>query len=147
VLSRDPAAFLRRFPAYAGQPWLAWCAAIWTTCHHLSRATPTWCTQRPIRTTPAIHAGLARPTRARHAAGAGLCTRCGVQRLLYASSGAVYGPQGADVPALAKTARYAPLSNDASAVYAHGKRMAELLCAVYRQQYGLQPSSHATLQC
>ena len=137
VLSRDPAAFLRRFPAYAGQPWLG---LVHGDLDHLPApqqgytdlvhaAADTHHTGDPLAWLDQLVQGTRRVL--------DFARATGVQRLLYASSGAVYGRQPADVPALAEDCPHAPLSNDASAVYAHGKRMAELLCAVYRQQYGL----------
>lgn len=137
VLSRDPAAFLQRFPAYAGQAWLD---LVRGDLDHLPPPGQGY--------TDLVHAAADT-----HRSGDALAwldqlvqgTRqvldfaraAGVQRLLLASSGAVYGRQAADVPAMPEDAPQAPLSNDAGAVYAHGKRMAELLCALYHQQYGL----------
>lgn len=138
VLSRDPAAFLRCFPAYAGQPWLSLVAG---DLDHLPAPQPgytdlvhaaadTHHTGDPLAWLDQLVQGTRQVLEFARAAG--------VRRLLYTSSGAVYGRQPADVPALAEDCPRAPLSSDASAVYAHGKRMAELLCALYLQQFGLQ---------
>ena len=52
----------------------------------------------------------------------------GVERLLYLSSGAVYGPQPPALAALPEDHAGAPDSLAAEAVYAHAKRLAESLC-------------------
>jgi UDP-glucuronate decarboxylase len=53
-----------------------------------------------------------------------------VERLLFVSSGAVYGSQPAGVESLSEEHPFAPLTTDVRAVYGHGKRMAELLCSL-----------------
>jgi dTDP-glucose 4,6-dehydratase len=60
------------------------------------------------------------------------------QRVLLTSSGAVYGAQPAEISHLPETYNGGPDPSQAHSVYGEGKRMAELLCALYQQEYGLQ---------
>jgi dTDP-glucose 4,6-dehydratase len=62
----------------------------------------------------------------------------GVQKLLLASSGAVYGPQPLDSERLSEEFTGAPRPEDASAGYGHGKRAAEYLCSVAVAQSTVQ---------
>lgn len=62
---------------------------------------------------------------------------CGAQRFLLTSSGAVYGPQSANVDRITESDLHAPSPLDAGSVYGQGKRVAEHLCSLYHAQYGL----------
>lgn len=61
----------------------------------------------------------------------------GVQRLLFMSSGAVYGVQPWDVPHVAEDWHGGPDTRDPKSAYGEGKRAAETLCAIYGKQFGL----------
>lgn len=131
VLSRDPNAFLIRFPQYRYLPWLTFVVG---DLRNLPNTTSKY--------TDLIHAAADT-----HAQGSSLAwidqlvdgTRhvldfacsTNVRRFLFVSSGAVYGSQVAEVPALAEDLPQAPLTTDTSTVYAQGKRMGEHLCALY----------------
>jgi dTDP-glucose 4,6-dehydratase len=62
----------------------------------------------------------------------------GVRRFLFISSGAVYGPQPADIPRVGEHYAGAPASTDPGSAYAQSKRVSEFMCAVYAQRHGLQ---------
>jgi nucleoside-diphosphate-sugar epimerase len=62
----------------------------------------------------------------------------GAKRFLLLSSGAVYGTQPPELPLLPETYTGAPDCTDPRWVYGEGKRLAELLCAVYARQFGLE---------
>ncbi len=62
---------------------------------------------------------------------------CGARRFLLASSGAVYGAQPPEITHIAETYGGSPDANDAKWAYGEGKRLAELLCAIYHRQFGL----------
>jgi len=62
----------------------------------------------------------------------------GVDRVLFLSSGAVYGQQPWEMEKVAENWIGAPSCVDPRAAYAEGKRAAEMLCAIYQKQFGLQ---------
>lgn len=63
---------------------------------------------------------------------------CGARKFLLASSGAVYGKQPPDMPLVPETYTGAPDTMDPGSAYGEAKRMAELLCAIYRKKFGLE---------
>ncbi len=60
-----------------------------------------------------------------------------LRRLLNISSGLVYGSQPWDLPAIPETFRGGLESNAVGSAYAEAKRLAETLCAAYRNQHRL----------
>ncbi len=60
-------------------------------------------------------------------------------KLLFASSGAVYGPQPLEMARLPETYDGGPDPLDPQSAYGEGKRAAELLCAVSAQEGELEP--------
>ena len=63
--------------------------------------------------------------------------RAGTQRLLFTSSGAAYGLQPPDVPAIPETSLLGPSTVDTNTAYGHGKRFSEFSCALYARTYGI----------
>jgi len=61
-----------------------------------------------------------------------------VPRVLFLSSGAVYGLQPWDVTHVREDWTGAPDCTNARNAYAEGKRAAEMLCAIYGKQFGLE---------
>ncbi len=59
------------------------------------------------------------------------------ERMLFMSSGAVYGQQPWDLAHVPETWRGGPDLKDPRAAYAEGKRAAEMLCAIHGKQFGL----------
>jgi nucleoside-diphosphate-sugar epimerase len=62
----------------------------------------------------------------------------GAKRVLFLSSGAVYGPQPSELVQVPESFAGAPDPLDAGAAYAHGKRLAEHLCRLYAERHGLE---------
>ena len=62
---------------------------------------------------------------------------CNVKKILFTSSGAVYGKQPPNLTHIDETYQGAPIICDTSSAYAEGKHAAELLCTLYAQQYNL----------
>lgn len=65
------------------------------------------------------------------------CRRSGVRKLLYTSSGAVYGPPVPGRDALAEDDALSPLPLRGSSAYAGAKRSLELMAAMWGQQHGI----------
>jgi len=63
---------------------------------------------------------------------------CGAKKFLLTSSGAVYGKQPSDMMQIPEEYTGGPDPLDPASAYGEGKRMAELLCALYQQQHGLE---------
>jgi len=60
-----------------------------------------------------------------------------IPRVLYLSSGAVYGQQGPEVQFVPEDYLGAPDCLNPKNTYAEGKRASEMLCAIYAKQFGL----------
>lgn len=63
---------------------------------------------------------------------------CGTPKFLLTSSGAVYGKQPPDLTHIPEDYVGAPDPLDPRSAYGEGKRLAEHLCALYAQHYGVQ---------
>ncbi len=62
----------------------------------------------------------------------------GVRKFLLTSSGAVYGTQPVDMEGMPEDAAQGPVTMNPANAYGEGKRAAEMLCAIYQAQYGLE---------
>ena len=142
VLSRDQAGFLRRWPVFADQSWLAFHAGDIQQpaslprgerfTHILHAATDSTLGPRlsPLERFSQILDGT------RNLLDHAVAT--GARRFLLTSSGAVYGPQPPDLATLPEDFTGSPaLANPANA-YGLGKRAAEHLCALYQDAHGIE---------
>lgn len=142
VLSRDPAAFLRNSPIFSGHDWLDFHAGDILQPSSLPRA---------LRFTHILHAAadstlgpLLKPLERFNQILDGtrnlldLAVATGARRFLLTSSGAVYGPQPPDLPALPEDWPGGPVPDNPSNAYGMGKRAAEHLCALYQDAHGLE---------
>lgn len=139
VLTRDPAAFAQRSPHLAGRADIRYHqgelrtfvfpAGRFSRLIHAAADTGVWTKgESPAGLTDRITDGMRRVL--------DFAAAAGVQHFLHVSSGAVYGPQPAeltqvpeDFPGIA-----APLPPGAA--WAEGKRVAEQLCLAHAQQHG-----------
>jgi dTDP-glucose 4,6-dehydratase len=62
----------------------------------------------------------------------------GVRKILFTSSGAVYGKQPSDMTHIPEYFIGAPETTDPNTAYGQSKRASEFLCAAYANKYGLQ---------
>lgn len=136
VLSRQPDAFVRRFPGYADQPWLRFVAGDLDTLPDNGSYTDL------IHAAADTHRGsdriawfgqLVDGTRNT----LDYAARSGVERTLFVSSGAVYGNRPTENFPVEDDAAYAPMMDNPATVYGQGKRAAEHLCALFNAQYGI----------
>ncbi len=67
-----------------------------------------------------------------------LAIATGARRVLLTSSGAIYGPHPADLPAIPEDWPGSPPLAESSTAYGQAKRAAEHLCALHAEQHGLE---------
>jgi nucleoside-diphosphate-sugar epimerase len=63
----------------------------------------------------------------------------GAKRFLFTSSGAIYGTQPCEITHIRETYLGGPDPLNSNSAYGEAKRLAELLCAGYQKQHGLEP--------
>jgi dTDP-glucose 4,6-dehydratase len=59
---------------------------------------------------------------------------CATKKVLFTSSGAIYGNQPAELTHIPETYNGAPATTDTGSVYGHSKRISEYMCAFYAQK-------------
>jgi nucleoside-diphosphate-sugar epimerase len=141
VLTRSPELFLRKAPHLAAHPAIRLVngdvrffdyldGPFSHVIHAATEANPRLCREHPLAVLDSVVEGT------RHTLDFAL--ESGANRFLLTSSGAVYGPQPAAVTHLPETFGGGPDPSVPDSVYGEAKRSAELLCALYHAQYGLQ---------
>lgn len=142
VLSRSPHSFLAQYPEFEGLAWLklyqgdvlnpASLPAYEGFTHLLHGAADSTAGPRlsPLQRYDQIVDGT------RHLLD--YAAAQGIRRFLLTSSGGVYGPQPADVQTIGECYNGMPDPLEAGHAYSVAKRCAEHLCALYRQQYGIE---------
>jgi len=152
VLSRDPAAFAQRVPYLGSNPDVTWVRGgildlstdfvarqlgkAWrgdAVIHLVTEANLGATAATPLNAMDVIVEGTRRAL--------DFATTAGAKRFLFTSSGAVYGRQPGEVTAIPETFSAAPETTDLTSAYGaagNAKRYAELLCAAYAKQRGLE---------
>jgi dTDP-glucose 4,6-dehydratase len=138
ALTRDPEAFGRKAPHLAKDPSIR----LWKGdvrefefppgefSHVIHAATTSDKVLPPLEMIDTLTLGTRRVLEFAMASGA--------QKFLLTSSGAVYGRQPSEMTHIPENYAGAPDPTDPNASYAEGKRMAELLCAIYNREYGVE---------
>ncbi len=140
LLTRNPEAFRRRSPHLAGDPAVTLWAGDGPTFLYPDGAFPLVVhaateryfppdAERPASTLDRDVAATRRVLE--------LARLRGTRRLLFTSSGAVYGKQSPTLANIPEDYPGAPLPTDTGSAYGQGKRISEHLCACYSQVYGL----------
>ena len=142
VLSRNPSSFLAAYPEFAGHHQISFLqgdiqqrdSLLWdqTFTHVLHAATDS--TIGPSLTPLQRYDQIVDGTRNI----LDLAVATGARRFLLTSSGAIYGPQPADLAAIPEAWPGSPHLTDPSTAYGQAKRAAEHLCALVGAQHGLE---------
>jgi nucleoside-diphosphate-sugar epimerase len=136
VLTRSPEAFLRKCPHLDGHASLTLVQGdvvnLKTTGEHYdflihaaTEASLKQATERPLEMLATIVEGTRQTLEFARA--------CGISKFLLTSSGAVYGEQPPEITHIPELYRGAPDCLDPRAVYAEGKRIAEMMSVLYAQ--------------
>jgi nucleoside-diphosphate-sugar epimerase len=141
VLSRNPQAFQKKAPHLLQYPDIAFLKGDVKTF-----AFPVGEFQFAIHAAMETNTHLSNPGALEYFDSAMLGTRrvldfaCSktVHKLLFTSSGAVYGPQPPAIAALDETYPGAPEPSETRYSYGQGKRAAEFLCCAYSESYGIE---------
>jgi dTDP-glucose 4,6-dehydratase len=139
-LSRDPDRFRTHHPALAGHPAVTLCAGDvrffnyphghFTHVIHAAADTSVDADRRPLELIETIVDGTRRVL--------GFARSVSAKRVLFVSSGAVYGALPAEADSFTETQSGACSTADPAAAYGQAKRLAEQLCTVFRHTYGLK---------
>lgn len=141
VLSRCPEKFLQQHPHFAQFNELAFEKADVKNfkfpdekfdyiIHAAAEANATLNADKPLEMADTIINGTRRTLN--------FAKRCGAKRLLFLSSGAVYGRQPVDLMAVSENYNGAPDPLDTLSAYGQAKRTSELLCNIYHKHYRIE---------
>lgn len=138
VLTRNSAAFERKAAHLAENPAISFISGDIGSfefpggkfSHVIHAATDVYSRTSPLNTIDTIVSGTRRVL--------DFAARCGAKKFLFVSSGAVYGRQPPALPRVGEEYAGAPDVSNINSAYGESKRLAELLCAVYAGQYGIE---------
>ena len=141
VLTRDPAAFRAKAPHLAAHPAIQFHTGdvrsfefpegrFSHVIHAAADVSATLGAEEPLRVFDTIVAGTRRAL--------DFACHCQARKFLLTSSGAVYGRQPPDLAQVPEDYAGAPNPLGPDSAYHEGKRAAELLCALYGKQHGLE---------
>ncbi|MEN9865658.1 MAG: hypothetical protein RL748_1248 [Pseudomonadota bacterium] len=140
ILTRDPQAFARKVPHLGSYPAFRLVQAdvsdftspVGEFSHIIHAATDASATlneHEPLKMFDTIVSGTRRVL--------ALAAEKACDRVLFLSSGAVYGQQPWDMLHVPESCLLGPSSTDPRNTYAEAKRAAEMLCAIYHKQFGV----------
>lgn len=137
-LSRDPKAFEAKAPHLANHPSISLIKGDvrdfdfpkGTFSHVIHAGTTSSSPVAPLEMLDTIIQGTRRTL--------DFAVASGAKRFLFVSSGAVYGKQPPELTHLPETHIGGPDTMDPASAYGEGKRVGELLCALYHKQYGVE---------
>ena len=140
LLSRDPEAFLKKNPSYLHSSWLNWVHGDVLSYQiplqkfdlfiHGAADTSPGALDKPTQLFTSIVSGTERVLKHAVDSGAG--------RMLFVSSGAVYGEAPSGIDLISEDTNSAPQTNETANVYGEAKRAAEMLAYCYQKEYGLE---------
>jgi len=139
VVSRDPRRFLIKHPYWAADHRLSWikgdvCTLDLSSKHHFSyiihAAADVVDARSPGDIVNTCYIGTSKVLQ--------VARLCGATRLLYLSSGAVYGKSALDLRGIPESFSGAIDCLSLDSAYAEGKRVAELLCAIENDKGGIE---------
>jgi dTDP-glucose 4,6-dehydratase len=141
VLTRDPAAFWQRSPHLACDPAVTLIAGCCTSFRFppgvfpllIHAATERYFPADPHRPYSTFVSDIDATMRVLEFA-----HHCRVRRMLFTSSGAVYGPQPAGMTHVSEDYAGAPSPGDVHSAYAQAKRASEFLCSTASQAHGFE---------
>jgi nucleoside-diphosphate-sugar epimerase len=141
VLTRQPDAFARKAPHLAMHPAIRMfrgdvCSYAFPdgefshVIHAATESSSSLNEKDPLRMLDTIIAGTRRTL--------DFAVHCQAKKFLLTSSGAVYGQQPSEISHLPEYYPGAPDTTDPHSAYGEGKRLAELLCAIFARKHGIQ---------
>lgn len=140
VLSRNPNRFLDLQPCWRNLPWLSFIpgnvrdfsfpGAQFDLLIHAATDTVSSAHANPLAHFDDIVIGTRRVL--------DFAVKAGVRRVLLTSSGAVYGPQPPEISHISEEAGFACPPETPSSAYGEGKRVMELLGALYHREHGIE---------
>jgi nucleoside-diphosphate-sugar epimerase len=136
LLSRSPEMFAKKCPHLANDPAITLHAGdvrdfefpkgeFRYVIHAATEASLKQSQEQPLEMLSTILAGTERTLQ--------FAAACGAHKFLLTSSGAVYGPQPAEMTHVPESYAGAPDPLDPASVYAEGKRASELMCALHQK--------------
>ena len=139
LLTRDPEAVRRKAPAVANHPSVTLITGDAISFQFpagkfeyvIHAATETSNASTPTNPAATFEADIAVTKRVLEFA-----KQAGTRRLLFTSSGAVYGTQPLDLRGIPEEYTGAPSTIDSKSSYGQAKRVSEFLCAQYSRQFG-----------
>ena len=141
VLTRNPEAFRRKAPHLYSNPSLDF--HIGDVCNfefprgvfsHIIHAASGPDTTSVVNEALSLFEGIVKGTRTVLE----FAARCNAEKVLFTSSGAVYGEQPPDLLRIPEDYQGAPGTTALSSAYGEGKRVSEFLSAVYAERYGFE---------